>query len=183
MVAKMLASLNKTKPFLGVDLDDTSQDLEIILALKAASAAIERETNRSYEHKPYRQTLDGSGTQFLRLRNFPVHSVSMLKVEGKEQDSGSFVIESENGMLFRRSGWPCGSRLIDVEYLAGYILPSDEAGAPEATLPENIQLACIMFAQMLLRSPGVKSERVGDISVTYDDSKGLPDVVKALIQL
>lgn len=107
----------------------------------------------------------------------------MLRVEGKPQDPDSFVIEPENGMLFRRTGWPCGARLVEVEYLAGYILPSDEAGAPPATLPENIELACIMFAQILLRSPGVKSERVGDISVTYDESKGLPDVVKALIQL
>ncbi|WP_244908266.1 hypothetical protein [Paenibacillus campinasensis] len=183
MVIKMLASLKKAKRFFGVPEDDTSQDLEIITVLKAASAAIERETNRSYAYKPYRQTLDGSGTQFLRLRNYPVHEVFMLRVEGKQQDPDSFVIEPENGMLFRRTGWPCGARLVEVEYLAGYILPSDEAGAPPATLPENIELACIMFAQILLRSPGVKSERVGDISVTYDESKGLPDVVKALIQL
>lgn len=178
----MLATLKKAKSFMGVAEDDPSQDLVILSALKAASAAIERECNRSFEYKPYRQTLDGSGTQFLRLRNFPIHSVSLLKVQGKEQEIDSFTIESENGMLFRRSGWPCGTRVIEVEYLAGYHLPSEQEGAEPFALPENLQLACIMLAQILLRSPGVKSERVGDISVTYDDG-GLPDVVKSLIRL
>ncbi|QCT03295.1 hypothetical protein E6C60_2583 [Paenibacillus algicola] len=178
----MLATLNKAKAFMGVSEEDDSQDLTILSALAAASAAIERECNRSFEHKLYRQTLDGSGTQFLRLRNYPVESVSLLKVDGKEEDADSFTIEPENGMLFRRSGWPQGARLVEVEYLAGYTLPSDETGAEPATLPENIQLACIMLAQILLRSPGVKSERVGDISVTYDEA-GLPAVVKSLLRL
>lgn len=180
----MLATLKTAKQFMGVPDDDKSQDPLILAALKAASAAIEREANRSFEYKQYRQTLDGSGTQFLRLRNFPIQSVSMLKMKGVEQAADSFVIESENGMLFRRSGWPCGARIIEVEYMAGYILPSDEAGAEPVTLPENISLACILYAQMLMRTPGVASERVGDISVTYrDDGNDLPMAIKALIRL
>ncbi|MEY9097091.1 hypothetical protein ABH899_005786, partial [Paenibacillus sp. RC84] len=94
-----------------------------------------------------------------------------------------FTIESENGMLFRRSGWPCGTRTVEVEYLAGYILPSDEPGAEKATLPENYELACILYAQMLMRSPGVTSERVGDISVTYESGEGMPQTIKDLIRL
>ncbi|MGN7169274.1 hypothetical protein ACTHSJ_25755 [Paenibacillus cellulositrophicus] len=180
----MLATLKTAKQFMGVPDDDKSQDPLILAALKAASAAIEREANRSFEYKQYRQTLDGSGTQFLRLRNFPIQSVSMLKMKGVEQAADSFAIESENGMLFKRSGWPCGARIIEVEYMAGYILPSDEAGAEPATLPENISLACILYAQMLMRTPGVASERVGDISVTYrDDGNDLPMAIKALIRL
>ncbi|MDR9857867.1 hypothetical protein RJP21_30190 [Paenibacillus sp. VCA1] len=180
----MLATLKTAKRFMGIPEDDHSQDADILLALKAASIAIEREADRSFEKRTYQQTLDGPGTQFLRLRNYPVHSVSKLRVEGKEQSADSFVIESENGMLFKRSEWPCGPRIIEVEYLAGYVLPNDEEGAEPATLPENITLACIMYAQMLMRTPGISSERVGDISVSYkDDGVEMPAVIKALIRL
>lgn len=179
----MLATLKTAKQYMSIPEDDISQDLVILTALQAASATIERETNRSFKQKSYLQTLDGSGTQFLRLRNYPVHSVSRLDVCGADWMERKFNIESDNGMLFYRSGWPCGARLVEVEYLAGYILPSDEPGAPAATLPKNYELACILYAQMLMREQGVTSERVGDISVTYkDEGRALPGVIKALIQ-
>ncbi|MDQ0169176.1 phage head-tail connector protein [Paenibacillus tundrae] len=180
----MLSTLQRAKGMMSIPLDDTSQDLYLLSALAAASEWIERECNRSFEYKTYQQTLDGSGTQFLRLRNFPIHAVSELSIHDKDQPTDSFKIESEHGMLFKRSGWPCGARLIDVEYLAGYILPSDEIDAPASTLPQKYELACVLLAQTLMREQGVTSERVGNISVTYkDEGRGLPGAVKALIQL
>ncbi|WP_234399635.1 hypothetical protein [Paenibacillus popilliae] len=169
---------------MGISEEDVSQDIELLAVLKAASTAIEQRTKRSYEYKLYQQTLNGSGTQFLQLRNYPIHSVPLLKVEGIEQGIESFTIESENGMLFKRSGWPRGSRNIEVEYTAGYILPSDETGAEPATLPEDIQLACILYAWIMLRDPVVRSERVGNINVTYADFDAdgrLPGPVAALV--
>lgn len=78
-----------------------------------------------------------------------------------------------------------GTRNIKVEYTAGYVLPSDVAGAAESTLPRNYELACILFAQTLMQTPGVTSERVGDISVTYASAASgvLPSAVAALIKL
>ncbi|KAF6618266.1 hypothetical protein HFE03_03455 [Paenibacillus sp. EKM102P] len=180
----MLTTLQRAKSYLSIPLDDTSQDFTLLTALGAASEWIERECNRSFEYKTYRQTLDGPGTKFLRLRNFPIHSVSLLHVDGVDKLGESFTIESENGMLFRRSGWPFGARLIEVEYLAGYILPSDAEDAPAPTLPCKYEWACVLLAQTLMREQGVTSERVGDISVTYkDEGRSLPGAVKALIQL
>lgn len=180
----MLTTLRRAKGMLSIPLDDISQDFTLLTALGAASEWIERECNRSFEYKTYQQTLDGPGTQFLRLRNFPIHSVSKLSIHDKEQQTDSFKIESENGMLFKRSGWPCESRIIDVEYLAGYILPSDETGAPASTLPQKYELACVLLAQTLMREQGITSEKVGNISVTYkDEGRSLPGAVKALIQL
>ncbi|MUG24764.1 hypothetical protein GNQ08_20560 [Paenibacillus macerans] len=178
----MLTTLKRAKKLMGIPVDDTSEDFYITTALAAASNIIEREAKRSFEYKNYTQTIDGPGTQFLRLRNYPVHSVSKLNVCGADWMDKEFKIESENGMLFYRSGWPCGPRAIEVEYLAGYILPSDDPDAPKATLPENIELACVLFAQMLLNDPNVKSERVGDISVTYENAD-MPAAVKSLIRL
>lgn len=180
----MLTSLKRAKGYLSIPLEDVSSDFTLLTALGAASEWIERECNRSFEYKSYRQTLDGPGTKFLRLRNFPIHSVSLLDVDGVDRLDDQFTIESENGMLFKRSGWPCGERIIEVEYLAGYILPSDDEDAPAPTLPQKYEWACVLLAQTLMREQGVTSERVGDISVTYkDEGRSLPGAVKALISL
>ncbi|MGG1651388.1 hypothetical protein [Paenibacillus sp. NRS-1780] len=180
----MLTTLQRAKGYLSIPEDDITGDFTLLTALGAASEWIEHECNRSFEYKAYRQTLDGPGTKFLRLRNFPIHSVSRLDLEGKDLLSEPFTIESENGMLFKRTGWPCGERMIEVDYLAGYILPSDEEDAPAPTLPQKYEWACVLLAQTLMREQGVTSERVGDISVTYkDEGQSLPGAVKALIQL
>lgn len=178
---KMLASLSYAKPFFGISLDDTSEDITIKSLLIAASVAIETEMNRSYKKAQYTESIDGPGTQFIRLRNYPVHSVGSLVIDGQQQDSMSYEIEAERGLLFKRAGWPRGSRRVKVEYEAGYILPSDNPNDPVSDLPENIKLACVMLAQILMRTPGIKSERVGDISVTYDE-QSFPSVVKALLR-
>lgn len=181
----MLTTVKRAKKALGIDESDTEQDFSLDLALAAASNAIERECNREFELKTYKQRLDGSGTQFLRLRNFPIQTVSGVKEGEKVIAESVYEIESENGMLFKRYCWPCGTRNIEVEYTAGYVLPSDTAGSAEATLPRNYELACILLAQTLMQTPGVTSERVGDISVTYASAVSgvLPAAVAALIRL
>lgn len=181
----MLTTLNRAKPFLGIPLEVVEHDMTLELALSASSVAIERECNRELGMKVSKQIIDGSGTKFLRLRNFPIHSVSMLKDKGTIVGLDEFSIEAESGMLFRRSGWTHGARTIEVEYLSGYILPNDTEDATEATLPRNYELACILYAQTLMQTPGVSSERVGDISVNYTAlaSGDLPAAVAALIRL
>ncbi|ETT61253.1 hypothetical protein BSK66_31560 [Paenibacillus odorifer] len=181
----MLTTVKRAKVALGIAETDTEQDFSLELALTAAGEAIERECNRVFELKTHRQRLDGPGTPFLRLRNFPIHTVSEVKEGSAVLTESAYEIESENGMLFKRDCWPCGTRNIEVEYTAGYVLPSDTAGAPEATLPRKYELACILFAETLMQTPGVTSERVGDISVSYAATATgtLPAAVAALIQL
>ncbi|MBY9077273.1 hypothetical protein KIH86_03630 [Paenibacillus sp. HN-1] len=181
----MLTSLNRARSMMS-GVDDSVPDFELEMSLEAASAAIERFCNRELAQQTHKQRIDGSGTKFLRLRNFPIHSVAEVKVCGKELMESDYVIESGNGILFLEFGWPDGDRNVEVEYLAGYIMPSDAEGAPEPTLPRNYELACILYAQTLLhQTPGVTSERVGDISVTYETAAAgdLPAAVAALIRL
>ncbi|WP_322925324.1 phage head-tail connector protein [Paenibacillus campi] len=179
----MLIPLNRAKTLLGIPLDnDPAEDLLLTAAISAATSAIENYLNRKLEYGTYRQTLDAPGTPFLRLRNYPVHTVNSLEHRGMTVAAGSYDIEPDNGMLFRRDGWGCGERIIAVEYVAGYILPSETPGAPDSTLPPNMEYACALLAQTLMRQPGVTAERVGDLSVNYKDDGGdLPGVVKALL--
>lgn len=182
----MLTTVKRAKKLLGIAEDDTSRDFYLEMALEAASKAIERECNRELGQGQHFQLINGSGIQSLRLRNFPILSVLDLKVNGTSVNPDDYKIEYETGMLFREVCWPCGTRNIDVEYTAGYILPSDAEDAPESTLPRNYEMACVLYAQTLLQqTPGVTSERVGDISVTYETatSGNLPAAVLALIRL
>ncbi|RQW12127.1 hypothetical protein EH198_09180 [Paenibacillus rhizophilus] len=181
----MLTTVKRAKKLLGIPEEDVSQDFSLEMALEAASAAIERECNREFGQKSHSQRINGSGTKFLRLRNFPIISVADVKICGDDISPDGFVIESDNGMLFKETIWPIGTRNIEVEYLAGYILPSDTEGAPAPTLPRNYEMACVLYAQTLLQTPGVTSERVGDISVAYAAASAgeLPPVVAALIRL
>ncbi|ELK38861.1 hypothetical protein D478_27507 [Brevibacillus agri BAB-2500] len=89
---------------------------------------------------------------------------------------------SEKGVLFRKDGWCAADRQITLTYTAGYVLPGDATPENPQTLPESLELACILLCQTLMRQPGVTSERVGDIAVTYaTESDGLPGAVKSLV--
>ena len=179
----MLTTVKRAAAAMGRELYP-EEEFSLEMSIEAASEAIERHCNREFGLKTHTQRLDGSGTHFLRLRNYPVHSAA-VKIRGKVIAADKYVIEAENGMLFRDTPWPEGERCVEVEYSAGYVLPSDDEGA-HITLPRNIELACILYAQMLMtQTPGVASERVGDISVTYRamTSGALPPAVAALVRM
>lgn len=86
--------------------------------------------------------------------------------------------------MYREAGWPTGDHNIQVNYIGGYVLPGDATTDEPRTLPEPLELACLLFAQLLLRDPGIRSERVGNINVTYADTDAdgrLPSAVESLI--
>lgn len=148
----------------------------IKLQAGAASAAIENYCKRSFRKQAYTERISGYSTsKYINLRNYPVHSVSEVPSDWE------FEI-LEEGRLYRSQGWPTGEYNISVSYIGGYVLPEDATADDARTLPEPLELACLLYTQMLIREPGVKSERVGDISVTYGDDNGnLPSSVIALI--
>ncbi|WP_405131894.1 phage gp6-like head-tail connector protein [Paenibacillus sp. FSL H8-0317] len=152
--------------------DEDPDYLAMIIA--AASQAIEEYCNRSFKKQAYTEILSGvNPSKYLNLRNYPIHEVTSMHIEG--------YTVLEEGRLFRQSGWPAGENNISVQYIGGYVLPSDATEEEPRTLPMPLELACILYCQTLLRDPGIKSERVGSISVTYGDQNGLPGPVKALV--
>lgn len=172
----MLTTLERAKTMLGVSLEDTGQDEQLLMLLGVASAAIEARCRRTFGRQVHVQEVDRTSGQYLFLRNYPVHSVT--EVLEDEKEIKGFKVVKEKGML-SRSVWPCG---LTVEYEAGYTLPGDETQDRPANLPKELEYACILFVQYAQRNPGVKSERVGDISVTYgDDGADIPAPIMALI--
>ncbi|WP_409346757.1 phage gp6-like head-tail connector protein [Paenibacillus sp. MBLB4367] len=181
----MLTTLSRAKPFLQLQQSDSSQDNELRMAILAASQAIENECRRSFKLQNYVQTLSGDGSPYISLRNSPVVSI----VEIIESDGGS-IVDYRNlgdGLVLRAARWPYGQHNITVTYEGGYILPVDETGERPHTLPEPLELACIMLAQMIFEGNyGKESERTADYAVTFQKAlpgreSNLPPAVAALV--
>lgn len=169
----MLTTINRAKEHLP-SADESTLDLYV----KAASQMVESYCRRSFRRQVYREVIDGSGTGYLVLRNFPVYSGTATF------NAKSFVLDAaEDGLLYLPDGWPIGMRNITVEYEAGYILPSEATTDTPSTLPEPVEVACLFVLQGMLQNPSnIQSERVGDIAVTYRDADGiLSPTVKALL--
>lgn len=165
----MLASVERLQKMIP---DEEPEMLEMVLL--SASQVIEQFCKRDFKKKLYREKISGTPvSKYINLRNYPIHSIEHINVSGYE------VLDE--GRLYHFAGWPKGDHNIDVEYIGGYVLPGDATVTEPQTLPRSIELACLLLAQTLLRNPGVKSERVGDLSVTYSDEQGLPAAVKALV--
>jgi hypothetical protein len=180
----VLTTLKNAKTLLKIPLEDDTEDGFLLALLSASSAAIEDYCNRSFKLQEYSGIkCDGVHGKYLLLPNYPIQSVALLQFGSSPEFPDNYEIDPDRGMLYRSCGWPCGERSITVTYTAGYVLPSDAPGDPASTLPEPLEMACILFAQTLQRMPGVTAERVGDISVSYasNEGEGLPFAVKALI--
>lgn len=126
----------------------------------------------------------GTGTQELRLRRYPITAISRVRIDGLElnadelADCNKLTHLLEEGYLYRRAGWPLACQTygdltgdpnvsaadynIDVAYTGGY-----------TTIPANLKLACLSEvlagerAGAMSRS-GVTSEKYpGGYAVTY----------------
>ncbi|WP_289142909.1 phage head-tail connector protein [uncultured Brevibacillus sp.] len=174
----MLTSLDRAKRVMQIPTEDTSMDETLSLLIASASQAIENHCKRSFRKQLYTERMSGHPSPYLNLRNYPIHHIEEVRAD---QILGDYE-EIGDGRVYRDRGWPIGEHNISVTYLGGYVLPSEATKEEPRTLPESIELACLLYIQMIGRNPGAKSERVGDISVTYsDDSEALPAPVAALL--
>lgn len=169
----MLTTVERARTMLRADPAD---DSFLGLLIAAASAAIETYCNRKFGYGEYTELVGGGGRHILLLRNYPI--VSVASINGKT-DLSSFTIEKDRGMIWRH-GWTC-RKPVPVVYTAGYILPDSETVDGVATLPADIEYGCVLMIQAMQREPGVTSERVGDLSVTYAQETGMPAAVRALV--
>lgn len=177
----MLTTIEKAKSMLGIPADDDSAEGQLTLYLAAATSAIETYCRRSFRLQEYNDRKhDGTSGRYLLLQGYPILQVSKVQIDGV--DIMDYEIVSDKGMLFRKDGWCAADRQITLTYTAGYVLPGDATADNPQTLPEALELACILFCQTLMRTPGVTSERVGDLAVTYaNEGDGLPSAVKSLV--
>lgn len=170
----MLTTVDRARTMLRVDPAD--DDL-LALLIPAASTAIETYCNRKFGRAEYTEWVDVRRAGFILMRNYPIESVATI--DG-ETDLAAYDIDKEKGVI-SKSGWS-GSKPIAVTYTAGYVLPGETVIEGSTALPADIEYGCVLLIQKMQRDPGVTSERVGDISVSYaQDSGNLPVAVQALV--
>ena len=175
----MLTTLSKAKLMMGIEVEDDSQDDELLSLIVVASTMIEEVCRRVFKLQTHTSKVTGLPGKYIRLPQYPVHAITSISGPYGEL-AGVETLDS--GILYREGGWPRENRSITVTYQAGYVLPGDATDNDPATLPETLEYACILMIKHLQREPGVQSERVGDISVSYSAAESdMPSAVKALI--
>lgn len=142
----------------------------IEILINAASNAIETYCRRTFKANTYTDIKDGTGNTKLILKNYPIKSITSLKI----YDSlvTDFTFEGDNGIVYRKSGWPLDEKNIEINYTSGYDV-----------IPDDIELACIYLIKSLINEEQNKqSERIGDYSVTYVVTESnMPRVCKSLL--
>lgn len=170
----MLTTVDRARTMLRADPAD--DDL-LAMLIPAASAAIETYCKRSFGLAEYTDKVEPPKRDYVLLRNYPIVSVTSI---GEKTDLDGYDIDNDRGMIFRE-GWERSRKPIEIIYMAGYILPKDATEEQPATLPADLEYACVLLIQQMQREPGVTSERVGDLAVTYAQDDGrMSAAVRAL---
>ena len=175
-----LATIDQLKEYLG-DASD-KDDALLTRIVSAATDAIENYCGRTFAATVYTSELyDGTGTQSLQLRHFPIISVTTLLEAGNPLTTGldpnaspspDALIYAEEGQLVRPwFYWLPYRRWYSVTYQAGY-----------ATVPAGIVQACLDLSALILREKehiGMASKTAGQQIVTYRGE--LPKTIKAIL--
>ena len=175
-----LATIDQLKEYLG-DASDKDDTL-LTRLVSAATDAIENYCGRTFASTVYTNEMyDGTGTQTLQLRNFPIISVTTLKEAGSVLTTGTdpngspapdALIYAEEGQLIRPwFYWLPYRRWYSVTYTAGY-----------ATVPAGIVQACLDLSALMLREKehiGMSSKTAGQQIVSYRGD--LPKTIKNVL--
>lgn len=184
-----LTSLAKLKEYLGITV--TTWDTFLEGLVDAATAQAETYTNRNLKARDYsydsdaaaydpdNAVLDGNGLDRIVLPQYPIVSVTTLRIDTMEIEARSslfscgYVPDKASGIILLAGYlFTKGLRNIELAYNAGY-----------STVPANLEQAVIEQAAWLYKESnvgsallGVSSKQLPDGSLTFMDRDLLPAV-------
>ncbi len=192
LAANALTTLDTMKTMLGISLEDEDPQRDAVITnlINSVSAWVERMTGRKLGRQTYTQKYDASGTQELVLLQWPIISVAYVK-DTKDggtipPDEYDFNTTGEVGVLYKDDGWPLQGyrgglaydivapmRSLEVQYVAGYVLPKDATDDDPCTLPYDIQgvvwgAVSQEFATLQNGAQGLSAFSISDVSWTFD---------------
>lgn len=172
-------------------LDSVDDYVDIIEALiHGVSDWIESSyCKRNFISREYTEQLDGKGREVIFLKNRPITAVESVHddINGDFNsdtlitsdyytlygDEGMIKLKKDTNYFDTKTCFQDGSRNVQVVYTAGY-----------AAVPKAVNLACRKMVVKLFRQmekDGIKSESIGQYSVTYSDNKDVPFDIKILL--
>lgn len=191
----MLCTLAMLKTYLGIT-GDTQNDF-LTLLIKQISSQIENYLGYQLARCENTELHNVNNEQLLLLDLQPIQSVSSVKIGETVIDDYKVLPKyAKVGMLYRGKGW-CGDYYtrgnmtydvmsgvyeIEVEYVSGYYLPSEEGYVEGETesLPFDIISACLVACSELYnlkanKGEGLKSYSEGGISMSFGDTTTMAD--------
>jgi hypothetical protein len=172
-----LVQLNDAKSF----LDYTGSDSDMEFLINAVTEFIEGRTQRRFKSTTYTQErYDGSGNEELFLNQYPIITMTLLEKSNvgdnsnswESIDSTDYWVDEAVGMLVKTTNFVKGKENYRATYTAGF-----------ATIPYDIQFLAMSLIDHFLKlkkGSGIKSESLGDHSITFE---GIMSVNPMLIQL
>jgi uncharacterized phiE125 gp8 family phage protein len=147
--ATTIFSLNKVKTYLGIE--GATHDAMLEVLADGVSERIEAYLGRAFVTRSVTETLDGNGKQFIFLRNYPVQSVTSLRIRYSLLDewteltvAAETVLDQRLGRLYLTSTcFPKGPLAVEVTYQAGF-------GAQDnAALPADVVQAALDYLKFV----------------------------------
>lgn len=187
----MLTLLSTVKDELGIT--DSSQDGTLTRYITQASEWLETRLDRKLESQSYTHYIMGTGTERLPLHEWPVTQVTLVtEVDVGEVDSAMYRLDSKakqpRSLIHTCGVWvnghnytgkleplPFGEREnYKIEYVAGYVLPSDPQ-VETRTLPYDLEQVVInmvtkKYEMKCFGGQNVKAYKVGGRSIEWKDT-------------
>jgi hypothetical protein len=111
----------------------------------------------------------------LQLEHYPVKEITEVKQNGAPLPPNAYKTDVQSGLIKKQGGW---SGLANITYKAGI-------AADAQSVPKNIQLALWQWVADILQmqeTGSLKSESLGDYSVSYYDERQIPSSVALLLE-
>jgi len=175
-----MVTLDAMKTYLSIPLADTSKDTWVELLINAASDAIEKHCVRSFTQATYTHTLDGHQNNEVVLPQWPVTSVTDLRVDSDRvfgadtiKDAAEYTV-IDGVLRLHTSRFPEGSQNVRITYTAGY-----------ATIPSDLQLACMFYVEWSFRTQN--DRRLGRTTTTKGNETvehvpGMPKEIREILE-
>lgn len=170
--ANALVSWEETLEFLSDITTDDKND--IVFLINSISDRVQYMTGRLLKESTHEDYLNGLGGKEILLPDFPVSTITLLKVDamqkfdpGVEITSSDFVISEPIGLISLISGaFPVGYHTVYVEYTAGY--------NPIPAFIQEAVFETIQWSLARFRGRGVGMESQSADGVTVRPSLSIP---------
>jgi len=192
--ANALALRATASTFLGItDGDNAVVDAETERLINTASEIIAKRTQRILYTLTHTQYLDGSRTDKILLKQWPITggpadgaTKPEVFIDGKsefgagtEVDVDEYYVDEDIAIVMVKGSFPKGTRNIKVVYEAGY------GTAAGSNIPSDLENICLEFVQYLNqkhhdRRLGLESKGKSGESVTYE--LGIPTYIDAMLE-
>lgn len=187
--ANALTTVERVANFLGLDVPASGSPAEAQLELKinAVSNVIQRYTGVTFKKQQFTEEFSPERSQTYNLKHYPVilnegiilerRNSQLNESEWETIDGEYYSVDAESGIIYNMAGiiFFRGRNLYRVTYYAGYDFDNSSSFLSD-TDAGDVELAVWLMVQDFNNSVGVnqniKSERIGDYSITYNVQNG-----------